>query len=478
MKNVPVRKMRVQVGFKGLANSLDESVLDPEYAKSCVNFSFDKGVLTGKIGIENASGFYDFPSVDRHDFPAFESGKKIKQAFLYRRITADGKSGDRIVARLSDGTFYYTDVHGEDTWHKIESLVMAGDVDAVNYNYKSNDVLLLSSAFDGLYLIKDNMALVCDKAPKFTSVAVHNERVFGTVSGVNNQVWFSDDFDPANWNVSLTEAGYINFADDLGQAIKAVSFQGYLFVFREYGIMRLTAYGDQSDFVLKKMFTDTGRIYKDTIVLCGDSIIFLAEDGLYAFNGYETTRIGKELPQISGKNKACGGYLDGNYFLSCSLKDESENLVGALVRYDLKTRAISLLTGVQITGMCPVKVHNGSCLVFTLDGDFANRLGQAAENGKVFSSVTKKVYKSPENILSAPSIKTVRSVSFVSKYPLTLRLVADGKKSEYKVQGKDEMQTVACEKSGSVISFEIETNEQNAYVSPLIVTLDVTRGQV
>lgn len=156
------------------------------------------------------------------------------------------------MARLSDGTFYYTDVHGEDTWHKIESLVMAGDVDAVNYNYKSNDVLLLSSAFDGLYLIKDNMALVCDKAPKFTSVAVHNERVFGTVSGVNNQVWFSDDFDPANWNVSLTEAGYINFADDLGQAIKAVSFQGYLFVFREYGIMRLTAYGDQSDFVLKR----------------------------------------------------------------------------------------------------------------------------------------------------------------------------------------------------------------------------------
>lgn len=480
MREVRTYKKRIRLGFDGIVNSQDEAVLGLEYAKSCQNFAFEKGVINGKIGVDTASGYYAFPSVDRHAYPTFASDKRIVKTFHYRKILGKTKySDDRLVAILADGSVWYTTMFSEASkWTQLVDFYLTGDVEGVSYNYKSNDVLLMSSSDDGLFIVNDSTVTYCTNAPKFTSIAVHNERVFGTVNGVSNQVWFSDDFDPANWKVSPTEAGYISFADDLGKAIKVVSFLNYLYVFRDYGIFRLTAYGDQNDFIMKKVFTDTGRIYKDTIVLCGDSIIFLAEDGLYAFNGYETTRIGKELPQISGKNKACGGYLDGNYFLSCSLKDESGNLVGALVRYDLKTRTISLLMGVQITGMCPVKVHNGSCLVFTLDGDFANRLGQAAENGKVFSTATKKVYKSPENILSAPSIKTVRSVSFVSKYPLTLRLVADGKKSEYKVQGKNEMQTVACEKSGSVISFEIETNEQNAYVSPLIVTLDVTRGQV
>ena len=45
------------------------------------------------------------------------------------------------------------------------------------------------------------------------------------------------------------------------------------------------------------------------------------------------------------------------------------------------------------------------------------------------------------------------------------------------MKGSDEMQTIAIEKSGSVIGFELETEEQNAYVSPLFVSLDVIRGQ-
>ena len=477
MRDIPVRKKHIRVGFKGLANSLDESVLDPAYAKSCDNFEFDKGVLTGGIGIDAASGFYAFPSVERHELPVFDEGTSIKKAFLYRRVSASGTQDDRMVVQLEDGTFYYTRIFVNDTWHNVESLVMAGDVDAVNYNYNGNDVLLLCSSFDGLYMIKDDVALVCGKTPKFTSIAVHNERVFGTVTGVNNQVWFSDDFDPANWDVSATEAGFINFCDDAGQALKVVSFAGYLFVFREYGVMRLTAYGDQSDFILKKVFTDTGRIYKDTIVPCGDRIIFLAEDGLFAFDGYGAVRIGKQLPTIKNKTGACAGYLDGKYFLACKVEKEDGTLCDALVKYDVVHDSPSILSGVKIRCICPVKVHNGSCVTLVFSDDNGNRLGQVSDSGAVFSTPTRKIYKSPENILDTPYIKTVRSVSFVSKYPVTLRLIVDKERFDFDVQGREDMQTVACEKGGGVVGIEIETECEKAYVSPLYVTLDVQRGQ-
>ena len=71
----------------------------------------------------------------------------------------------------------------------------------------------------------------------------------------------------------------------------------------------------------------------------------------------------------------------------------------------------------------------------------------------------------------------VRSVSFVSKYPVTLRLIVDKERFDFDVQGREDMQTVACEKGGGVVGIEIETECEKAYVSPLYVTLDVQRGQ-
>lgn len=204
--------------------------------------------------MDTASGYYAFPSVDRHAYPTFASDKRIVKTFHYRKILGKTKySDDRLVAILADGSVWYTTMFSEASkWTQLVDFYLTGDVEGVSYNYKSNDVLLMSSSDDGLFIVNDSTVTYCTNAPKFTSIAVHNERVFGTVNGVSNQVWFSDDFDPANWKVSPTEAGYISFADDLGKAIKVVSFLNYLYVFRDYGIFRLTAYGDQNDFIMKR----------------------------------------------------------------------------------------------------------------------------------------------------------------------------------------------------------------------------------
>lgn len=340
MKYVKTYKKRIRVGFDGIVNSSDESVTGLAYAKSCHNFAFEKGVINGKIGIDPASGYYVFPSLIRHEYPTFATDKKIVNVFHYRKLSDSFKrSDDRLVVVLADTSVWYTSMFKQDTWHQFENFYLSGSPDAVNYNYKSNDVLLVSSCDDGLFIVNDHVVSYCSNAPKFSSIAVHNERVFGTVSGVNNQVWFSDDFDPSNWKVSPTEGGYINFADDLGSAIKVVSFLNYLYVFRDYGILRLTAYGDQNDFIMKKVFTDTGRIYKDSIVLCGDKIMFCAEDGVYAFDGYDAVRVGKEFPIISDKRFVCGGYLENKYYLGCRLDEiESENN-NAVVVFDTETKA-------------------------------------------------------------------------------------------------------------------------------------------
>lgn len=476
VKYVKTYKKRIRVGFDGIVNSSDESVTGLAYAKSCHNFAFEKGVINGKIGIDPASGYYVFPSLIRHEYPTFATDKKIVNVFHYRKLSDSFKrSDDRLVVVLADTSVWYTSMFKQDTWHQFENFYLSGSPDAVNYNYKSNDVLLVSSCDDGLFIVNDHVVSYCSNAPKFSSIAVHNERVFGTVSGVNNQVWFSDDFDPSNWQVSPTEGGYINFADDLGSAIKVVSFLNYLYVFRDYGILRLTAYGDQNDFIMKKVFTDTGRIYKDSIVLCGDKIMFCAEDGVYAFDGYDAVRVGKEFPIISDKRFVCGGYLENKYYLGCRLDEiESENN-NAVVVFDTETKDVSVLSGVQVSSFCSVKSANGSDVICTFGDGNKHRLGMISKSGKLFGAATEKVYESPETTLGSPTYKTVRGASIFSKYPITLGVVLDGKEYDFAVNGGDEQRYIPVEKCGVRVQFKIKSTEQNAYVAPLAVDLDVER---
>lgn len=476
VNNIKVTNRKLHIGFEGIVNSRDEGVLDTKYAKYCRNFAFDGGVLTGGIGIDEAMGYAPFPSNERHAYPAFDEGFGVKKLFLYRRVSDKGEHDDRLLANLEDGTVWYTSVFAKDTWHKIVGLVLNDGAEAVNYNLKGKDVILLTAKGSPLFVVDDATPKFFSSAPKFTSIAVHNERVYGSVSGNKTQLWFSDDFDPSNWSVSETEAGYINFADEYGEIIKLIPFSNYLFVFREYGIFRLTAYGDQSDFLLKKVFTDTSRIYKDSIVLAGDKILFCAENGAYAFDGYNFVRIGKELPEIFDKNTMCAGYLDDTYYIACKTSKSTESENDTLVFFNTKTSEISMLSDVGVRWLCPIKVHNGSDMLCAFWGDNKNRIGMTSTSGKVLERVTKKVYKSPSNILLSRKVKTVRNIKVLSKYPIVIRTILDGKVIAKSVGGKDTIQTVHVERCGSVLSFEIESVQKDAYIAPLEVSVDLTEA--
>lgn len=477
MKDVKTYRKRIKVGFEGLVNSVDESIAGLEYAVNCKNFAFEKGVISGKIGIDTAGGhFNNNIFYDTHTYPTFAADKGIKKTFYFRRKNPEtGELDDRIVCVLSDGTVWNTKIFALDTWHQFENFAIEYDSDAVNYNYKSEDVLLVAVEQVGMFIIRADRVTYLDKAPKFSSIAVHNERVFGTLNEKKNQVWFSDDFDPNNWTISSTEAGYIDFSDDLGNAIKVVSFLNFLFVFRDYGIMRLTAYGDQNDFIMKKVFTDTGRIYKDSIVLCGDKIMFCAEDGVYAFDGYEAVKVGKEFPNITDKKTVRAGYLENKYYLACKLGQPGDLTNDSVIRFDTETKDISVLSDVKVAGFCCLKSAKDATLLCYFSGDNKNKLGMMSESGKVFETVTTKTYESPENTLGSPYYKTIRGASVFTKYPITLKVILDGKEFKFNIAAKDTQQYIPIEKCGIRVKFEIEAQTAHAYVSPVSVDVDVER---
>lgn len=477
MRKVNYTRKKIQAGFKGLAFRTDEEVLDPSYAVSSLNYTLRGGVLKSDLGIEAATGYYLNNVQLSHVYPAFPDGVKILNVFSYRRRATDGSYDDRVVVQTDENKLYYTKVFEVDSWHEIGGISFSGEACAVNYNYDGNDVLLLCSDANGLTVLNDTTVTVVNSALKFTSLAVHYERIYGTVNGKRNQVWFSDNFDPTDWVVSGTGAGYVTFADECGDVLSVVSFLGYLYVFREHGIFRLTAYGDQSEFSLKKVFIDTGMIYKATIAICGDKIIFLAEEGLFAFDGYDVTRLTADIPLISTKNTAVGAYHENRYYLACKINLGSYHtgvcVNNALLEYDVREKSLNVLAPLDVLRLYPFNVHHATDLFVVLRRGTVNRLGAVGGYGRIFGASTSKLYKSPVNNFGTDRLKTVREVTFKTKYALTLTVILDGVEHSFPLEGKNEPQTVFVGKNGREIGIKLTSTSQNAFVTPPVLTIDL-----
>ena len=479
MRQISTDRHRVKIGFKGIVNSADESQIDFAFAPKAFNVTFEKNMLTSSIGIDRASGFYPYPIKARHEFLAFSSTKQVKNVFHYLYNNA-GTPDYRLVAQLTDGTIWYTKVMSDTGWAKVQDLTVSGDIEAVNYRFNGEDILLLATENDKLYYLKGDTAYSSDDAPKFASITVHSERVFGCVNGAKTRLWFSDDFDPTNWDVNAQDAGFVEFADECGNLVKIISFLGYLYIFRDYGIFRLTAFGDQSAFVLKKVFTDTGRIYKKSIVLCGDKIIFLADEGLFAFDGYEVVRIAKEFPAIFDKDEAVGAYLDKHYYLACKTEVDSRvDLEGAtnnsILVFDVFDKSICVVAGVDVRAMREVKTESGSMIVCAFNTVNKNKIGMITDSGKHLAANLKKIYLSPYSDMGVQGSKTVREIVVDTKYPITVRVKLDGEVYSYPVPAGDKPQRIFVEKCGEQVGFEILSDEQVLFVAPLVAVVDVLR---
>ena len=475
VKKVSTSTSRFNVGFKGIVTSIDESILGSEYSPMAYNFTFRKGVLKSDLGIDCATGYHPQSQLIRRNIPPFGNGVSILDVFVYHR-RHNGSYDDMIIAQTSDGAFFYTRVFEEDVWHIMLSPNTTKRVCGVSYNHDGKDVFLISGEDIGLHVFDGETTSIIEDGPGFSSIAIHFERVFGTVNGKDNQVWFSSSLDPTNWKVSGDEAGYVNFHDECGEVLKVVSFLGYLYIFREHGIYRLTAYGDQEEFSLKKMFTDTGRIYKDTIALCGNKIIFYTEEGLYAFDGYSVSMLNLEIPTIHTAYTACGAYLDNKYYLACKadLGDFYNQPMtnNCILEFDLKEKTLSIIAPYDALRLVPLKVHHATDVLVVSQGERSEQLQRIDNKGAFFEEGRAKFYRTGYNNFGTDKLKIVREVVIDTKYPMTFAVITDGNRKTFELQGKSSPQKLFVDRAGHKIGFELSTTSIYTDVSPIRVKIN------
>ncbi len=444
--------------FEGINTRLAEELLPFKYSPMSYNFRMSGGILQHGDGLSKAE-FWQ------------ECVPEPKAIFEYRRY--DGQLGardDRIVALGVDGSVWQYRAT-QDAWRKIDDITIHGKACAENYRLSGKDVLLLSSMESGLFVIDNDSAAKVELSPSITSMCLHYDRVYCTVGGEKNAVWFSDDYDPFNWNVSLDEAGYIEFNDDLGAVNKVVSFLDRIYIFRDYGINKLTAYSDQRNFAASKLYLSTGRIFADTVAVCGAGIIFQSDCSIYLFDGLEVRRIMTNLEGLFTDGGAPFGlFNNGNYYLACRLNFDEKNNEGnnALIEYRVYDGDTSIMYGFDARAMMSVNSRS-SQLLLVANGCAA----QLDTSGTLFGAPLKKLWTTPASCLGlTDSYKLLKEIVVNTRNDLIIEAELNGQAQRYFLNGSPKYQKISVNKAFETVRLSVISETDKARVSRIELLVD------
>ena len=452
-------------GFKGgLYGELDDELLPLKCAKKSFNFESKNGALLDGGGVKQ----FEVDGVKL----SLQTGVYPIKTYFYKRYDFDKKAeDDRLIVYASDGLCYEFRLFGGKEFLLLKDLSFSVAPIGINYRYNSEDVMLFSSG-DGHICVYNGTAVKKAPCPSITSMCMHYERLYVTTGGEKSSLYFSDDFDPLNWEISLNEAGFIDMTDARGGLEKVVSFLGYVYIFRSYGISRLSAYGDQEEFSLYHLFVSSGKIYPKTVTECGDRILFLADDGLYSFSGYETTRIAKSLDNFLGSENsdAFGVFYQGKYYLSLNLTFDEKTQKYLLV-YDKTDGSFHVINGINPLSF---EVIKGSAkqelVVCTKD----SRIGVLTRESRLFLKPLKKEWISPPTDLGYHYMeKHLKSIRFFTDSDMDVEVESECGKRKFSVKGKGEITRLDVMLKGTCFTFKFSTEKHHTRVSKLSAIFDV-----
>ncbi len=453
----PRRHKAVINGFNRLINpDADDSILELSDGRY-YNLKADSGALKENYGTEILKN-NDGTSIAL-------SGGEIRNCYRYSRFDEISGSFEDFVAVLYENGNFYLYSLTNNTSYNLGTL--NGNPKAVQYRLNGDDVLILTSKEDNMLVLNGNTLTAIDNAPDITSMCVHYERLFCTVSGRKSAVWFSDDLDPTNWNITLEEAGFIEFADEGGALNKVISFSDYVYAFRTYGITRISAYGDQRDFYARNLFVSSGRIFSDTVAVCGDKVMFLSGDGIYRFDGLDTVNVTKNSTSLFSKidnSAATAAYYNGKYYLSCKLNIE-DVIKDCVIIYDFVKGNYSIITDENIKVFINFNTENKYYLLAVLKND--NKILSVNESGNYKT----KQWLSPESDFNAPeSIKIIREIYILTETSCVLNVKYDGGTKSFQLIGANYPQKIKTALKGKNFSFTIKSSSASVKIArPVII---------
>ena len=472
----PTRKRYRFSSFKGFDKTSSVNTLPCDYCEDVYNFGFENSTLTGGVGL----GKFSYKCEDGTDYEIPPVPDGYADARLFCGKLSDENGPYECLFLSAPDKLTYIRLGKDQQWAENVSMDRQF-TSAIGYLHEDNDLMLLGGGGDGLYVMSAQGGQFAADALAITDLCTHYERVYAVVDGVRTSVWFSDAFDPYNWNVSLDEGGYISLDGSLGEVLRVLSFEDYIYIFCEYGIYRLTAYADQLQFTIKRVHCDCGMIYKDTITVCGALVMFVTSDGLFSMDGYDVTRLTDRLDDlVKDAEDLRALYCGGRYYLTFDKEHEdgiydytgNEDGANVLVVVDTEKGTTEIYRGAKIRDMCVLAGTRQNCvLALSAISDY---VAEVNDKGRFFSEPPFRYWLIKDvDFNEHVNKKYVLGVDYCTDTPFVLGVVADGKATEYHLDPSKKYAAIG--KSGMCFDFYIKCSVSDVKIKPFGITVDFMR---
>lgn len=477
----------------GMNSEVDDNLLPVKHAKLYYNYTVKNGALKTGLGFSvlKLPTEYKKNFAEREIWPLYDD-KKIKKIWRFEFLHPDYNDiRHRILLATEDGQLlFFPSISPVGAIYYVfkPDDHFEGDMHAVNYKLNGENSLIIVMSKEGKFAIfqTGDYAYVLNDMPKLVSICLHYERLFAILEGERKTLMFSANLDPTNWNIELDGAGFIEMQDERGRLNKLISFNDYVYVFRDYGVSRVSAYGNQEEFSVSHLFVSSSKIYGNSVTACGDRIMFLARDGLHVFDGYNTRKLILNIESLFenvDNEDCCALFYNNKYYLACRLNYNDGEKVGCenysegyinntLLEYDITTGDLNILRGVDIASMVAFEEKYYSKLVACFNGENANMLGQLDNSGKFFGKVLQKKWESPFSNFGHPNKqKKVEEILIKTKSDCKIKITSDKEEKTYFVKGKPTTQRVKTNVKGELLklSFICEEDGDVEISSPQIV---------
>jgi len=397
--------------------------------------------------------------------------------------SANQKVLDYIFYETDDGVMHYVELSAPKNTYEFDHVFT--DIPTVTKVRKN--LTLEAFAFtssDGLLLVDELGENFYPSVPKVMDACYQYNMMFAITKETRNALVYSSNLDVSSWTSANTYR--IDFTDERGRLIKLMTYNDNLYVFREFGITKITPYGVSLDFSIEHLYQSSSYIYPQTISICGNEVVFMTKDGLYSFNGSSVKKkkfdvLDKILKDETASPCAIG--FRGKYFLACKM-DFSDGVIGceneesyvnnAVLIFDFENSSFDVIRGVDVKKFAELSSVNFSRLCAIFNGENAHRIGEFVDNGKVFSQNIECQWRSAFTDLGfTGNLKHIDEIKLIAVKDCQIVFKTDLEEKVYDIVGLGNVQRVKVDVKGRLISVSFKSSSLSQKISKPEISLTV-----
>ncbi len=461
----------------------DTTSLEVGQPRKVYNFISSDGTLKAGYGFKTLSMPKSIDTLDT-EYPVVFADGEIKAMWKLKNYDYDnGVNKYYILYFNNDGTIYFDNLFGPREILWIIPTQFTSAPYGINYRVAGNDTLLLSGEGGKMMVVTGSDVDECDNTPPIKSCCAHYGKLFAITSLEPGLLMICDDANPHNWSIERTKD--LDFGDNKGDLNKILSFNDYLYIFRDFGITKMSEYGKDENYEICHIYQSDAYIYPNTIAESGDKIYFLEGSKIKYFNGSSIKSIDLDCLKIlegCDNRNAYGECFDGKYYLACRADFKDGASVGCeagqfknnlLLVYDTLSGHVDFMRGVDINMLLALTNRFKSKLVACFyDDNHKGSIAELTKDGKFYDTNLKSLWESGQTDFGySGTIKRIKHFNIKSEQDCIVTFSSERQTKSFVVKGKNSVQKIRANVLGNLFTVKIESQNSGCYISNFVLTV-------